>query len=98
MKLTEKHEIISVINLSTVIHDAGLEASIPDFQAAVDEDFGPFWGRTRKLVLVRKDEESPPGSWWIVVLDGADEQDLLGCYDLTNEGKPLTKVFAKTAL
>ena len=40
----------------------------------------------------------PAGSWWCVFLDNSDQADALAYHDLTNEGLPISKVFAKTLM
>jgi hypothetical protein len=39
----EKFATISVLNSSTVVTDDEIKTAIPDFQAALDEDFSRFW-------------------------------------------------------
>jgi hypothetical protein len=42
------------------------------------------------------DGKPKPGDWWLVILDNSDQADALGYHDVTAEGLPLGKVFAKT--
>ncbi|HEY7572086.1 MAG TPA: hypothetical protein VH796_12030, partial [Nitrososphaeraceae archaeon] len=59
----EKFATISVLNSSTVVTDDEIKTAIPDFQAAIDEDFSPFWAASAKLEFVPKGKTSPPRSW-----------------------------------
>jgi hypothetical protein len=94
----EKFATISVLNNSTVVTDDEIKSAIPNFQAALDEDFSPFWAASAKLLFVPKDQAPPSRSWWIAIMDNSDVQDALGYHDLTNDGQPIGKVFAKTDL
>ena len=92
----QKFATISVLNNSTVVGDDDIKNAIPDFQAAMDEDFTPFWAAGAKLQFISKGQSPPPRSWWIALMDNSDVQDALGYHDLTNDGQPIGKVFAKT--
>ncbi|UIF89492.1 hypothetical protein KAF44_29135 (plasmid) [Cupriavidus necator] len=35
------------------------------------------------------------GTWWLVILDDSDQANAYGYHDVTNDGLPLGKVFAK---
>src|SRR5262249_14726958 len=35
-------------------------------------------------------------NWWLVILDNSDQAGALGYHDITNEGLPIGKIFAKT--
>jgi hypothetical protein len=94
----QKFATIAVLNSSTVVTDDEIKNAIPDFQAAIEEDFAPFWAASAKLQFVPKDQAPPSGSWWIALMDNSDVQDALGYHDLTSTGQPIGKVFAKTDL
>ena len=83
----EKFAAISVLNSSSVVTDDEIKTAIPDFQAAIDEDFSPFWAASAKLVFVPKGQPPPSRSWWIAIMDNSDVQDALGYHDLTNDGQ-----------
>ncbi|HKN00383.1 MAG TPA: hypothetical protein VJX23_07685 [Candidatus Binataceae bacterium] len=87
---------IAVINQSTVLTNAQIEAAVPALQKQVRLDFAPVWGVDADLVFVQKDAQPPPGAWWLLILDDADQADALGYHELTDEGLPLGKVFAGT--
>jgi hypothetical protein len=85
---------IAIINRSSVLTDAEVGAAVPAFQTQIDRDFGPAWGVAATL---RFAPEGPqPGEWWLVILDNSDAAGALGYHDLTNEGLPISKAFAKS--
>lgn len=87
---------VAVINASTVIADAELEVAVAALQTQVHRDFAAAWGIDADLAAVPKGGTPPPGAWWLVILDTSEEAGVLGYHDLTSEGLPLGKVFAKT--
>jgi hypothetical protein len=89
---------IAVINSSTVLEDAQVEAAVADLQTQVHRDFAPAWGIDADLAFVPRGAEPKANMWWLVVLDDSDEAGALGYHDLTNAGLPLGKVFAKSDL
>lgn len=89
---------VSVINESTVLTDEQVRSALPAFQTQVHRDFAPVWGIDADLAFVPKTNTPPAGSWWLVVLDDSDQAGALGYHDLTAEGMPLGKVFAKSDL
>ena len=88
---------IQFINESTVLTDDQVRATVAALQTQVHRDFAPEWGIDVDLALVGSDEH-PSGAWRIVVLDDSDQAGALGYHDLTIEGLPLGKVFAKTTM
>ena len=89
---------IAVINATTVLTDAALKAMVDAVQVQVHRDFFPVWGLDATLNFVPKDNKPPLGMSWIAVLDTADVAGALGYHDVTNDGLPLGKVFAKTTV
>ncbi len=89
---------ISVINASTVIQDADVPAVVSALQQQVSNDFGPVWGVDAKLTFVPTGSQPAPGTWWLSILDDADQAGALGYHDLTPDGLPIGKVFAATDL
>jgi hypothetical protein len=87
---------IACINESTDVTDAQAAPVVAALQRQVREHFAPAWGVDADLRLVPKGQHPHPGEWWIVILDNADQADALGYHDLTREGLPLGKVFART--
>lgn len=89
---------ISVINNCTVLTDAQIQQAVRDIQTQITRDFAPQWGVTADLIFVPKRGVPNPGTWQILVLDTSDEAGALGYHDVTTQGLPLGKVFAKTDL
>jgi hypothetical protein len=88
---------VAVINESTALTDAQIMPIVTALQTQADRDFGPLWNLTCKLVQVAKGGVPPSGAWQLVFLDNADQAGALGYHDFTAEGKPIAKVFVKTA-
>jgi hypothetical protein len=89
--------MISVFNLCTVLTDDVVSNAVGDLQTQVDRDFAPLWYVGAKLEFCRKNGPPPrAGSWWLVILDDADQANAVGYHDVTPQGLPLGKVFAKT--
>ncbi len=87
---------IAIINRSTVLKDVEVGAIVPALQIQVSRHFAPLWGIDADLSFVGADEAAAPGSWWLVVLDDSDQAGTLGYHDLTSDGLPAGKIFAKT--
>jgi hypothetical protein len=88
---------IAVINESTAIGDANVEAMVPAFSEQWNKDLLPIWGvESATLTFTPKSKRPASGAWWMVFLDDSDQADALAYHDLTNEGLPISKVFVKT--
>jgi hypothetical protein len=87
---------VAVINASSVVTDDEVKALVTALQIQVDRDFEPAWGIGAYIEPVPKGGRPEPGAWWLVILDNSDQAGALGYHDLTNEGLPLSKVFAKS--
>ena len=88
---------IAVLNSSTAISDAAVEAMIPAFQKQWNRDLAPVWHvETAKFSFAPQGQPADRGTWWLVFLDDSDQADALAYHDLTTEGLPLSKVFVKT--
>jgi hypothetical protein len=87
---------IAVLNESSVVNDSDLQVWVKAIQRQLDEQVEPFWGVTANLHFLPKGSERPSGQWWMVVTDTTDLASALGYHDLTSDGQPLGKVFAKT--
>ena len=87
---------IAVVNISTVASNDEVEKAMSDLQTQVTRDFYPIWGLNAQLTFYAKQSDIPKGQWWIIVSDNSDQAGAGGYHDLTDEGKPLGKVFAKT--
>lgn len=87
---------IAVINESTDVTDAQAAPVVAALQRQVREHFSPAWGVDADLRLLPRGQHPHPGEWWLVMLDNSDQADALGYHDITDEGLPLGKVFART--
>src|SRR5713101_4649765 len=86
---------IACFNKATVPLGVDLDTLIAAMQAYVDQYVAPVWGTPAKLV---KTTGFQKGAWAIVFLDDADQPGALAYHDLTPDGLPESKVFAKTTL
>lgn len=91
-----QHVTVAVINESTSVSDADVRHIMAILQIQVQRDFYPVWNQDAALKVVPKGQ-NPPGVWWLVFLDDADQADALGYHDMTPAGQPLGKVFVKTS-
>jgi hypothetical protein len=87
---------VAIMNASTVVKDADVQAIIPALQTQVQRDFAPLWGIDADLAWVPKGSAPAAGAWWLTVFDNSDQPGALGYHDVTTEGLPLGKVFAGT--
>ncbi len=85
---------LAIINASTVLTNAQVQAAVPALQTQVHRDFAPSWGIDADLTFVPKGSQPAPGSWWLVILDTSDQAGALGYHDVTDQGLPMGKVFA----
>ena len=79
-----------------MVTDAEVQAVVPALQKQVGADFAPAWGIDADLRFIAKGNKPATGEWWLVILDNSDQAGALGYHDLTAQGLPLGKVFAKT--
>jgi hypothetical protein len=90
---------IAVINESTAISDTDVQAMAPAFSQQWNGDLAPIWGvEEATFTFVPQGQAPAAGAWWVVFLDDSDQAGALAYHDLTNEGRPLSKVFVKTLL
>lgn len=89
---------VSILNESTVLTDAQVQPAVAALAKQVINDFGPAWGISANVVFVPKGGNAAAGTWQLIILDDSDQAGALGYHDLTKEGLPLGKVFARTDL
>jgi hypothetical protein len=87
---------IAVVNQTTVVTDAQVQALVVALQIQVSRDFAPVYGVDAALTFVPKGHTPPPGNWWLLLADTSDQAGALGYHDLTNEGLPIGKAFIKS--
>jgi len=89
---------VAIVNASTVLKDVDVSAAVATLQVQVSRDFNAAWGIDADLSFVGGGGTAPAGVWQLVVLDDSDQAGALGYHDLTAEGLPIGKVFAKSDL
>src|ERR1700752_3679335 len=88
---------IAVMNESTTINDAAVQAMLTAFEHQWNNDLKPIWGvDAATFGFVPAHQMPPAGSWWLVFLDNSDQAGALAYHDLTNEGLPISKIFVAT--
>lgn len=88
---------LQLIHRSDRITTAELEAAAEAVTIQARQHLAPHWDVGENLVieLVGKDKQPSPEAWWLVILDDPDVADALGYHDVTSEGRPLGKAFAR---
>lgn len=87
---------VAIINDSNVLTDAQVSQAVAPLQKQVTDHAGPAWGISATLRFIPKGSTPNPDEWWLAVLDDSDQAGALGYHDLTDQGLPLSKVFAKS--
>lgn len=88
---------VAVINESTLVADGAVQEMIPAFTQQWSKDLNSVWGvGDAQFTFTPKTTAPAAGAWWVVFLDNSDQAKALAYHDLTNEGLPISKVFAKT--
>jgi hypothetical protein len=87
--------VVAITNQTSVLSDSQVQAVIPALQSQVSDDFRAYWDVDCTLTLLPKDQPLPAGWWQIVVIDNPDVAGALGYHEMSSQGTPLGKVFAK---
>jgi hypothetical protein len=87
--------VVAITNQSTVLTDKQVEMVLPALQKQVTDDFRAYWDLDCTLTFLPKDGSLPKGWWQIVIVDNPDEAGALGYHEMSSQGTPLGKVFAK---
>jgi hypothetical protein len=87
---------IAIINAATVLTDAEIVPVVAALSRQVREHFAPAYGYDAELKFVPRGQTSPDGYSQLLILDTSDDASALGYHDLTADGKPLGKSFAKS--
>jgi hypothetical protein len=90
--------MIAITNASTCLTDEQVEAVLPALQKQVSDDFKAYWEQDCTLSFLARDQPLTAGWWQIVITDNPDQAGALGYHELTSQGTPLGKVFAKLDL
>jgi len=88
---------IAVLNQSTVVPDVEARAAVAALQTQVHRDLAPVWSVDAQLSFLPRGSQPPPASWLLEILDDTDDDwERLAYRDLTLEGLPRVKVFARS--
>lgn len=90
--------IIAITNASTCLSNSQVEAVLPALQQQVSADFKAYWELDCVLNFLPNNVPLTKGWWQIVVLDNPDQAGALGYHEMTSQGTPLGKIFAKLDL
>lgn len=86
---------ISIMNKCSILRDEDVKAAVAALQIQLDRDFSPVWGISATLQFLPKNTPLPVHHWLIALMDTSDQAGALGYHDLTDEGLPVAKIFAK---
>lgn len=87
---------VAVLNQSTVLTDAEVQAALPAFQHQSNYHFAAHYHTGARLHFATDLATVPMGMWRMMILDDAEEAGYLGYHDLTEAGTPDALIFAKT--
>lgn len=88
---------VGFLNVSTVVTAAQLTQCVAALQLQAGQDFGSIYGIDVNLPVITDPAVLGPKDWLVVVSDDADQAGALGYHQLTAQGQPLGKVFARTS-
>jgi hypothetical protein len=86
---------IAITNASTCLTEAQVEAVLPALQKQASIDFRAYWQQDCTLSFLPNGQALTGGWWQIVIVDNPDQAGALGYHEMTSQGTPLGKVFAK---
>lgn len=86
---------VVVVNESTVLTDADVQACMAALQAQVHNDFAAIYGVDADLKFYPKGKALDFGEWELVFADNSDQVGALGYHETTENGDPIGFVFAK---
>jgi hypothetical protein len=89
---------IAIVNESTLITDADVQAIVAALQRQLDQDFTPIYSISAKLVFMPKGGRVWPGTWELVFADDSDQAGALGYHETTVNGDPIGFAFVKDTL
>jgi len=90
--------VIAITNASTCLTDTQVEAVLPALQRQVSIDFRAYWDLDCTLFPLARNQPLTRGWWQIVITDDPDQAGALGYHEMTTQGTPLGKVFARLDL
>jgi hypothetical protein len=90
--------VVAVTNTSTCLSDPQVEAVLRALQKQVSAEFESYWEVDCMLSYLEKGQSLTEGWLQIVIVDNPDQAGALGYHELTRQGTPLGKIFAKLEL
>jgi hypothetical protein len=88
---------VSVFNQSTVLKEAEVAKAVAALKKQLARDFDPIWGVFADVDYFTV-KDVPAKTWQLGIFDNSDQAGALGYHDLTENGLPFGKAFAKTDL
>lgn len=88
---------VYLLNKSTLLTDAAVEAVVPAMQTQITRDFAPFYGIDATLAFAPT-KIAPAGAWVLTILDDSDQAGALGYHEETGGGAPVGYVFVRSDL
>jgi len=103
MALYYKQKTVVVVNHSTCLTDAVVQAQVNAIQRQVNEHFGPVWGIFSKVLFMNDDglkrmKSAPMVVYVVDVPTEAGLDGVLGYHTETDKGQPVSYIFAKLDL
>jgi len=86
---------VSVFNHSTVLKEPEVEKAVAALKIQLARDFDPVWGVFADVDYFPA-KAVPKKTWQLGIFDNSDQAGALGYHDLTEDGMPFGKAFAKT--
>lgn len=87
---------VAVINESTILSTTEVQHAVAALDHQVQADFTPHWGVTARVRFYPQHINPPADAWVLAILDDSDQAGALGYHDLTANGYPIGRVFART--
>lgn len=84
---------MNVINHSTQVTDAQVQAWTTGIQQQCNTDVAKAWGGTVNLVWIPNTQAPAAGNWVAGIFDTADQAGALGYHEVGPNGEPLAKIF-----
>jgi len=88
--------LVAIVNKSTVVTDAEVQAAVAALQKQVSNDFAPVWGIDAVLIFVPTGGQVQAGAWPLYVGDNSDQAGALDYHETTAAGSPVGFSFAAT--
>jgi len=87
---------IQVVNASTLVSDADIQAALPAFQQSIDLDVGPIWGVSANLTFLPTGQTPDPNAWTIYVVNDTGLGGAAGFHSWTKNTGPVAYIGTDT--